>query len=132
MKTFALSIIGAVVTVALIGFIMWLIPTYRVWQKNLSGQAQLEEASWNRQIMVEEAKAKVNSAKHLAEAEIVRAGGAAKANAIIGESLKENEAYLRYLWVQGLQDGSSEVIYVPTEANLPILEAGARVYRKRE
>jgi len=132
MKTFALSIIGAVVTVALIGFIMWLIPTYRVWQKNLSGQAQLEEASWNRQIMVEEAKAKVNSAKHLADAEIVRAGGAAKANTIIGESLKENEAYLRYLWVQGLQDGSSEVIYVPTEANLPILEAGARVYRKRE
>lgn len=27
-------------------------------------------------------------------------------------------------WVKGLTDGSSEVIYVPTEANLPILEAG--------
>ena len=47
----------------------------------------------------------------------------AEANKIIGASLKSNEAYLRYLWIQGLQDGSSEVIYIPTEANLPILEA---------
>lgn len=31
--------------------------------------------------------------------------------------------YIQYLWVQGLHDGSSEVIYVPTEANLPVLEA---------
>ena len=49
-----------------------------------------------------------------------------EANEIIGESLKENEEYLKYLWVKGLQDGSSEVIYIPTEANMPILEAGKR------
>ena len=42
---------------------------------------------------------------------------------ITDDSLKGNDAYLRYLWVQGLQDGSSEVIYIPTEAGLPILEA---------
>jgi len=30
-----------------------------------------------------------------------------------------------YKWVQGLNDESSQVIYVPTEANLPmLLEAG--------
>ena len=46
-----------------------------------------------------------------------------KANEIIGNSLKDNDAYLRYLWIKGLHDGSSEVIYIPTEANLPILEA---------
>ena len=59
----------------------------------------------------------------MAQAEVERAKGVAEANEIIGESLKENEAYLRYLWIIGLQDGSSEVIYIPTEANLPILEA---------
>lgn len=61
----------------------------------------------------------------LAEAEIERAKGVAEANRIIGESLKGNEAYLRYLWIQGLQEGSTpQVVYVPTEAGLPILEAG--------
>ena len=44
-----------------------------------------------------------------------------------GESLKNNESYLRYLWIQGLQDGTSEVIYIPTEANLPILEAARAI-----
>ena len=40
--------------------------------------------------------------------------------------LKENEAYLRYLWIQNLESGSNSVVYVPTEAGLPILEAGKR------
>jgi hypothetical protein len=31
------------------------------------------------------------------------------------------------LWIQGLQDGSSETIYIPTEANLPILEATRKI-----
>lgn len=101
----------------------WGYPQYRVWQRDLSGQAQLAEAEWTRKIVIEEADAKKESAKLLAEAEIERAKGVAEANEIIGESLKGNESYLRYLWIQGLQDGSSEVIYIPTEANLPILEA---------
>ena len=50
----------------------------------------------------------------------------AEANRIIGDSLKGNDAYLRYLWILGLQDGSSETIYIPTEANLPIMEATRR------
>ena len=60
-----------------------------------------------------------------AQAEIERAKGVAEANKIIGDSLKGNEAYLRYLWIQGLQEGATpQVVYVPTEAGLPILEAG--------
>ncbi len=102
---------------------MWGCPTYQVWEKELSGKAQLKEADWNRQIAIREAEAKKSSAKHLADAEIIRARGVAEANEIIGKSLKNNESYLRYLWIQGLQDGSSEVIYIPTEANLPILES---------
>ncbi len=84
------------------------------------------EAEQDRQIKVREAQAKLDAAKFEADSEIERARGVAEANKIIGESLKNNEAYLRYLWVQGLNDNSGEVIYVPTEANLPILEAGNR------
>lgn len=121
--------IGSVVMVFLFGFIvlgMWGCPTYNVWQQSLSGEAELKKAEWNRQIAVREAEAKRESAKALGEAEVIRARGVAEANEIIGNSLKGNETYLRYLWIQGLQDGSSEVIYIPTEAGLPILEAGNR------
>lgn len=117
--------IVAAVVVVVVGFtsLFFVWPQYRVWQRGLAGQAQLKEAEWNRQIAVYEAEAKKEAAALLAAAEIERAKGVAEANKIIGESLAGNEAYLRYLWIQGLQDGSSEVIYIPTEANLPILEA---------
>lgn len=105
------------------------VPLYNVWQKELAGKAQLKEAEWNRQITIQEAKAKKESAKSLADAEVIRAHGVAEANKIIGSSLKDNDAYLRYLWIQGLQDGSSEVIYIPTEANLPILEATRKIQK---
>jgi len=87
------------------------------------GEAQLKEADWNRQISVREAQAKYDSSKLLAEAEVERAKGVAQANKIIGDSLKENEAYLRYLWIDSLQHTQDKIIYVPTEAGLPILEA---------
>ena len=65
----------------------------------------------------------MESASLLAEAEVERAKGVAKANKIIGNSLKGNEDYLRYLWVNNLQNEHNQVIYIPTEANMPILEA---------
>jgi len=87
------------------------------------GEAQLKEADWNRQITVREAQAKMDSSKLLAEAEVERAKGVAQANKIIGDSLKDNESYLRYLWIDSLQHTQDKIIYVPTEAGLPILEA---------
>ena len=99
------------------------LPKYLVWQQGQSGLAKLREAEYSRQILVQEGQAKRDAAGMLAEAEIARAKGVAEANRIIGDSLQGNEAYLRYLWVQGLSDGNGEVIYVPTEANIPILEA---------
>lgn len=114
-----------IVLVIVIGLIMGLagVPKYRVWSKEFRGKANLREAQWDRQIKVEEAKANLESEKLNALAEIERARGVAESNEIIGEGLKDNEEYLRYLWLKGLTDGSSEVIYVPTEANLPIMEA---------
>jgi hypothetical protein len=98
-------------------------PLYNVWNQGLVGQAELRRAERNRQIKIQEAKAGQESAVHWAQAEIERAKGVAQANQIIGESLHNNEAYLRYLWIHALSEGKNEVIYVPTEANLPILEA---------
>ncbi|WP_036248970.1 hypothetical protein [Methylibium sp. T29] len=115
--------------VALIAACMAGCPQYNVWQQGLVGKAALERAIQDRQIAIQEAQAKMESAKMLAGAEVERARGVAEANKIIGDSLKGNEGYLRYLWIEGLKAQDGQVIYVPTEAGLPILEAGKRPER---
>lgn len=97
-------------------------PKYNVWEQGLSGEAELKKAEWNRQITIKEAQAKLESSKSLAQAEIERARGVAEANRIIGDSLKGNESYLHYLWIHNLETTQNSVIYIPTEAGLPILE----------
>ena len=99
------------------------LPQYGVWTKTLSGKAQLQEAEYTRQVAVLEAQAKKDSAQQLADAEIIRATGVAKANQIIGDSLKDNREYLQYLYITGLEEGSNKgnvTIYVPTENGLPV------------
>jgi hypothetical protein len=124
--------IGIFLVFAFIVSVMLAYPYYRIYEQERFGQAALAEAEYTKKILVEDAKARLESSKLDALAEIERAKGVAEANKIIGTSLANNEAYLRYLWIQGLHDGSSEVIYVPTEANLPILEAGNRALVSRE
>jgi len=121
-----LSIFGIVGIVLFIGALLWAIPQYKVWTQELNGKAMFKEAEWSRQIAVEEARAKKESAILEAEAEVERAKGVAEANDIVAGSLEGNEEYLRYLWINGLQTNEMQVIYVPTEAGLPILEAGRR------
>lgn len=106
--------------------VLIVVPPYGVWAQRLMGEAELAHAESSRKIRILEAKAEQEAAKFLAEAEVARAEGVARANKIIGSSLKDNESYLRYLWIQGLQTNQMQVVYVPTEANLPILEAGKR------
>ena len=125
---------GIIVGVLLLTFliILWMIvgPHYRVYKLGLHGEALLREAESSRKVAVEEAKAKKDSAIFLAEAEVERAKGVAQANAIIADGLKGHEEYLRYLWIKNLEDHANEqIIYIPTEAGLPILEAG-RLNRK--
>ena len=116
---------GTLFVVLVLGAVLYGWPKYDVWRKGLVGEAELRRAEQNRRITVEEARAKLDAAKSLAEAEVERARGVAEANKIIGASLKGNEAYLRYLWINGLQEGATpQVIYVPTEGGLPIMEAG--------
>lgn len=124
---------GAVVVVLLmvgVASLWWIMPIYRVWEQGKAGEARLAEAESSRKIAVAEAQAKMDAAKLLANAEIERAKGVAEANKIIGESLKGHDEYLRYLWIHNLESGNNAVIYVPTEAGLPILEAGRQVERE--
>ena len=96
---------------------------YWLWSEKMKGRQELARAEGSRQIVILEAQAKKDSAKFLADAEIIRAHGLAEANKIIGASLEENESYLKYLLIQGLDKTDNKVIYVPTETNLPILES---------
>ena len=98
-------------------------PQYNVWQQSLAGKAELQKAEYTRQVAVLEAQAKKDSAQQLADAEIIRATGVAKANQIIGDSLKDNREYLQYLYIAGLEEGSNKgnvTIYVPTEGGMPV------------
>lgn len=113
----------AIIAVLVVAGLMFGLPLYNVWQQEMTGRAEFSRAEQNRKIKVEEARAEKESASFRAEAEIIRAEGVAEANRIIGGSLKNNKDYLTYLWIQALYDESNSVIYVPTEANLPILEA---------
>jgi len=114
-----LLVILVIVGLAYGGLMGW--PKYRVWSQEMRGKADLAEAQWNRQIRVEEAQAELEAAKLDAMAEAERAKGLAEANQILGDSLKGNSEYLTYLWLQAIDETS--VVYVPTEAQLPILEA---------
>ena len=98
-------------------------PYYNVWQQGLAGEAELRRAEQNRQIMIQEAQAKKESASMLADAEVIRAQGVKEANDIIAEGLGGPEGYLRYLYIQSLEGTQNQVIYLPTEAGMPILEA---------
>jgi len=95
----------------------------RVWNATTAGEAELAQATQNRKIKTLEAQAKMESAKYEAQAEVVRADGVAKANKIIQQSLGGPEGYLRYLQIQAIDAKDAQLIYVPTEAGLPMLEA---------
>ena len=111
-------------------------PQYRIYTQDLQGQANLRQQEWEKKILIEqaraqneaatlEAEARIKQESAKAQAEVIRARGVAEANTIIASSLQGNEAYLRYLWIDKIS-GDNQVIYVPTEAGLPILEAGKR------
>ena len=102
-------------------------PRYRVYSSTQSGKAELAQAEWNRLIKVREAQAALDSASLNAQAEVKRAEGVAAANKIVADGLGGPEGYLRYLYIDMLRDQQgTQTIYIPTEAGLPILEAGKR------
>ena len=114
-------IIGIIVFITVIG--MAGCPRYSVWEAELSGKAEFVKAEQNRKILIEEAKANLEAEKLNAQAEVERAKGAAEAIAIENGAL--TPTYIQYLWVRQQENlNDKTVVYIPTEANLPILEAG--------
>lgn len=102
-------------------------PQYNVYNQRMEGEAILAKSVNERQAQVNDAQGKKQAAELLAEAEVIRAGGAAKANDVLMEKLGGPEGYLRYLFIQTLENRKGDTIYIPTEANLPILEAARRI-----
>ncbi len=121
MKTEKIVTLGIVGLLIIITLIMVGCPTYKVYSARKDGEAILAHAQSSREVAVAEAKAKMESASLLAQADTIRACGVAASNRIIGLSLRNNKEYLQWLWIDHLE--KANVIYVPTEANLPILEA---------
>jgi hypothetical protein len=103
--------------------VLWMagMPRYRVWSQEMRGKAAFAEAVQNRQIQIEEAKANLESQKLNSEAEVERAKGMAQSIEI--ENGKLTPMYIHYLWVRNIDKMDGEKIYIPTEANLPLLEA---------
>lgn len=118
--TLVISMIGFILII-IIGLIMFAIPKYSVWQKELKGKALLKEAKFSKKIAIEEAKANLESEKLNAEAEVERAKGMAKAMEV--ENGKLTDTYIKYLWVKNMNSSQNSKVYIPTEAGIPILEA---------
>jgi regulator of protease activity HflC (stomatin/prohibitin superfamily) len=77
------------------------------------------EAKLTAEQRVQQKQFELQQARKDAEIEVARAEGAARAQKIIRATL--SESYLHYLWVQTLAQNPN-VIYVATEANLPIFK----------
>lgn len=121
------SLLSALAAVLVLAGSMWGCPQYKVYDQQMEGEAQLAHAEYSKRVQVQDALGKLEAAKSLALAEVERAKGVAQANSIIGDSLKGHTEYLKWLYIEGLKEHQgSQIIYVPTEASIPILEAGKR------
>ena len=112
------------ILIALICFIILMIlilfgwPHYKVWKQGMDGQAALAEAEQSKMIQVQVAKAELESAKLRAQA-----------IQLVGQAAKDYPEYRKQEFIgafgEALRDGRiQQIIYVPTEANIPIVEAG--------
>ena len=116
---FYMTIIAAIIM--LVFGVFFVYQWAKVYSKQQSGRAQLAEAEFSKQVQLEEAKANLESQKLNSQAEVERAKGAAQAIEI--EDGKLTERYIQYLYVQNLENLDTQLIYVPTEGGLPLLEA---------
>ena len=123
-----LILVGGIVGVIAVILVGW--PRYNVYQRQMAGRAAYEQAVQDRRIRVLEAQAALDAAELTAQAEVARARGTNEANRIMAESLGGPDNYLRWSYIHMLEetagDGERQIIYIPTEAGMPILEAGQR------
>lgn len=114
---FKTVITGIIVGLAIVTLGMWGIPQYKVWTATLEGEANLKKAQQERQILVTQAAAEKEAATLRSEA-----------ISIVGKAAKEYPEYRQQEFIgafaEALKEGKiSQIMYVPTEANIPITEA---------
>jgi regulator of protease activity HflC (stomatin/prohibitin superfamily) len=122
--------VTAVIILSLIVMALLWTPLVGPWAAERRGMAELRQAQQNRQILVEQAEAQQQVSIIRAQAEKEASELRAEAIAIIGEAAQRYPEYRQQEFIGAfavaLEEGSiSQIIYVPTEANIPILEAGS-------
>lgn len=116
--------VGMAIIIFFVGvFFLWKLvtPQLNLYKAQTERRAVIAEQKANSEAAEYAARSTVTQAIAKAEAEVERAKGLAKAQHIISQTL--TESYLRYLYIQTLDGDQHQVIYIPTEAGLPILEA---------
>lgn len=92
-------------------------PQYKVYSSRLDGEAALAKANSTKQVLVTQAQAEKEAAQ--AQADAIR---------IVGQASKDFPQYREQQFIQAFgeamqSDKIEKIIYVPTEANIPIIEA---------
>lgn len=113
-----LSVSSLVLFMGLSAAVAFGYPQYKVWEQSKAGEAALAKATQDRQIKVQEAEAEQEAASKQAEA-----------NRILGESIRQYPESMEQKWVEAIEKTSNQVIYLPTEASVPITES-ARMAQK--
>ena len=116
---------GIIVAIVVVWFLVGY-PFWKVWASRKDGQASLAEAENAEKVAIAQANARIGAAEANKKAEIIEAEAISESIKTIGKSLEENPSYNRFQWIKMMEKGNNATVYVPTEANLPILEAGKR------
>jgi hypothetical protein len=123
----SLIVWGVLGVAALIAWSLFGLPTWRVWAQRKQGEADLQQAHKEQQIQVSKAQGRLDAASINKQAAIIEAEAVSAQIEKIGQTLTKHDLYLKWQWIKMMEERpESSVIYVPTEANLPILEAGKR------
>lgn len=115
------SVVGTLTVAFGLGAVFTLILTVIAGYLAVKPEYNLHRATIEKRILVEQAKAEADAAVQEARGEVNRAKGTSEANLIVANSI--TEPYLRYLYINSLKNTKNQVIYLPTEAGLPVLES---------
>lgn len=120
-----IPLILGVIVVVVISWVLFGYQHWKVWSAHQSGLADLTKAKNEQQIQIAKAQSRLDAAQLNKQAAVVEAEAVAAQIMSIGTQLQSHDLYLRWQWIKMMEDGNhgAKVIYVPTEANLPILEA---------
>lgn len=115
--------VGTIVAVIL-GWVLIGYPHWRVWAAHKRGSADLAMAKNEQQIQIAQAQSRLSAADLNKQAAVIEAEAVSLQIKEIGTELSHHDLYLRWQWIEMMKHHSDRsTIYVPTEANLPILEA---------